>query len=112
MSIAFCISSEMDLHLAVIEPLEASAELMGGAIHLVVRPRHREEAEPYQARHSASIGVVVSKHGDVWECAMASDLVIGMTTMLLVEACYLGCRRSACNRTCNDPTCFRSCLGW
>ena len=75
---------------AVIESLEASAKLTGRAIQLVVRPHPREEAEPYQTRHSALIGIVVSKDGDARECAMGSDLVIGMTTMLLVEACYLG----------------------
>jgi hypothetical protein len=75
---------------AVIESLEASAKLSGRAIQLVIRPHPREDAEPYLARRSASIGIVVSKDGDARECAMASDLVIGMTTMLLVEACYLG----------------------
>lgn len=75
---------------AVIEALEGSAKATGRAIRLVIRPHPREDTAPYLARQSASIGIVVSKEGDARECAMASDLVIGMTTMLLVEACYLG----------------------
>ena len=75
---------------AVIGSLEASGRTSGRAIQLVIRPHPREVVAPYQARQSASIGIVVSKAGDARECAMASDLVIGMTTMLLVEASYLG----------------------
>lgn len=75
---------------AVIASLEASARSTGRAMQLVIRPHPREDVKPYMSRQSAWIGIVVSKDGDARECAMASDLVIGMTTMLLVEAGYLG----------------------
>jgi hypothetical protein len=71
--------------------LERVSGDLGKKIHLVVRPHPREEPEKFQAR-AGLVPLTVSTHGDVRDLALASDLVVGMTTMLLVEAVYLGCR--------------------
>lgn len=75
----------------VIEALEGISLRAETGLTLVIRPHPREEVEAYQNRHSNAIRIVVSKDGDGREIAMASDVVVGMNSMLLVEACYLGC---------------------
>ena len=75
---------------AVVPALERFAAARGVALTLIIRPHPREETDAYAARHSPTIRIRVSKHGDARACAMAADLVLGMTTMLLVEACHLG----------------------
>jgi hypothetical protein len=57
---------------------------------LVIRPHPREDAAAFEQFRSAHVDVRVSREGDVRELIMAADLVAGMSTVLLVEACYLG----------------------
>ena len=57
---------------------------------LIIRPHPREnlgDLMPYTSHN-----VTVKRSGMVHELLMAADLVIGMNTELLVEACYLGCQ--------------------
>lgn len=74
----------------VVPALESVARATGKRLTLVIRPHPREAADAHARRTSASIRVVVSREGDGRDWAMAADLVIGMCTALLVEACYLG----------------------
>lgn len=60
-------------------------------IVLIIRPHPREKTEDYEMIISDFIRILVSNEGNPRDIVMASDLVIGMNTELLVEACYLGC---------------------
>jgi hypothetical protein len=60
-------------------------------IVLLIRPHPREKPDEYEKITSNSIRIIVSNDDNPREIVMASDLVIGMTTELLVESCYLGC---------------------
>jgi hypothetical protein len=60
-------------------------------IVLIVRPHPREKLDNYEGITSNFIRIIASWDGDPRDIVMASDLVIGMNTELLVEACYLGC---------------------
>ncbi len=74
----------------LLEALERLAVASGEKIHLGVRLHPREEAEK-PLPMSRLIRVFKMSQGDVHHQTIASNLVIGMTSMLLVEACYLGC---------------------
>jgi hypothetical protein len=62
-------------------------------IALVIRPHPREPVHWYQALSApaCSLRLLVTTEGESRDWAMASDLVTGMTSVILVEACYLGC---------------------
>ncbi len=67
---------------------EASARRRPGV--LVVRPHPRETEAP-DAQPGREVRIVHDRLLDVRETMLASDLVIGMASIALVEACYLGC---------------------
>lgn len=71
--------------------LEAISRQYGTFITLLIRPHPRETVAEYQHYASERISIRVSMEGESREYAMASDLVVGMNSVLLVEACYLGC---------------------
>jgi hypothetical protein len=58
-------------------------------IDLIIRPHPREKVSDLLAYTSPNVSVQYK--GFVHDLMMASDLVCGMNTELLVEACYLGC---------------------
>lgn len=74
----------------VIDALELVARRSRIDVTLIIRPHPRESIDAYAGRDSDVIRVVVSKQGDARATALDADLVVGMTSMLLVEACYLG----------------------
>jgi hypothetical protein len=60
---------------------------------LLIRPHPRERTKDLhllQLRAKA-VRVIVEGQGDGRGIVLAADLVVGMTTVLLVEACLLGC---------------------
>ena len=59
-------------------------------IDLIIRPHPREDICDL-VRYEDMPQIQVRRAGLVHELLMAADLVIGMNTELLVEACYLGC---------------------
>jgi len=59
-------------------------------IVLAVRPHPREDTEGFATLQSGCIRVLVSREGTSRDLIAAADIVIGMNSMLLVEACYLG----------------------
>lgn len=76
---------------ALIVALEQIASQSKQKIVLVIRPHPRESMEEYVNVQGHGIRILVSTEGESHDVVMAADLVIGMNTVLLVEACYLGC---------------------
>jgi len=76
---------------ALVPALESIAQRTGQKITLLIRPHPRENASDLERWQSAIIRIIVSSEGEGREVALASDLVTGMTTVLLVEACLMGC---------------------
>ncbi len=76
---------------SLIENLEKIKLETGAKIHLVVRPHPRESASLFMSYHSDVLPITVVDSGTARSQVMAADLVVGMNTELLVEACYLGC---------------------
>jgi predicted glycosyltransferase len=75
----------------LIDTLEEIKTESGANIHLVIRPHPRESADMFQDYRSDFIPISIVHQGTARSQVMAADLVIGMNTELLVEACYLGC---------------------
>ena len=71
-----------------LEPISCRA---GQRMVLWVRPHPRENPAALQPSASARVRAVVSGQGDGRELTLAADLVTGMTSVFLVEACLLGC---------------------
>ncbi len=82
---------EWDVLDALIGALEAIQRQSKTKLHLVVRPHPREAIELFQEIRSADLTISVTRAGGARRQVMAADLVVGMNTELLVEACYLGC---------------------
>lgn len=75
----------------VISSLEKISKKFHKEIALLIRPHPRESMSDYIKYHSDVIKIIVSAKGNNLEYVMAADLLLGMTTVLLVEACYLQC---------------------
>ena len=71
--------------------LEGAARRRGERVVLVVRPHPREDPAAIVVPPAGAVRTVVRAGGDGREAALAADLVAGMQTVLLVEACLLGC---------------------
>jgi UDP-N-acetylglucosamine 2-epimerase len=75
----------------LLKVLESVATDSERRITLVIRPHPREKADSFDHLRSDAVGVCVTTDGDARETVAAADLVVGMNTVLLIEACYLGC---------------------
>ena len=75
----------------LVNALEQISQDCNKHIVLLIRPHPREKPDEYEKITSNFIRIIVHKDGNPRDLVMASDLVIEMTTELLVEACYLGC---------------------
>lgn len=75
----------------LIAALEMICRKSNRRITLILRPHPRETHDEFSRYRSSVIDVIVSDEGDRREYAMSSDLVVGMNSILLVEACYLSC---------------------
>jgi hypothetical protein len=75
----------------LVAALEAIATDSGRAVALVVRPHPREDRGWLEGLRSAAVRIVVSSEGDPREAALSADLVTGMNSVLLMEACYMRC---------------------
>ena len=60
-------------------------------IVLAVRPHPRQQLDQSDLPHGSRVRVVLAAIGEPWPAVLAADVVVGMTTVLLVEACLLGC---------------------
>lgn len=83
--------SEQAVLRSLVVALERIADESGKAIALVVRPHPREDREWLTSVQSPRIRVVISSEDESRNVVMAADLVSGMNSVLLLEACYLGC---------------------
>ena len=62
----------------------------GRMITLVVRPHPREDAEDFSWLEAGSVDVRIIRHGSSRSLARASDLIVGLNSVLLVECCLMG----------------------
>lgn len=75
----------------VLQALESFATTEHIALSLLFRPHPREETGWVDQLSNNTIRLIVSNQDDAHELVQAADLVIGINSVLLVEACYLGC---------------------
>ena len=80
---------EQEVLQLLVSALDALAEETGAKIVLAVRPHPREKAEDFGCLESSRIQIKLAREQNAHELAMSADLVAGMTSALLVEACYL-----------------------
>jgi hypothetical protein len=73
------------------QALDRIAARVARDIVLVLRPHPSECAEALAQVAGHTVRIVVSRQGESRDLLMSADLVVGMTTALLVDACYLGC---------------------
>lgn len=76
---------------SLVTALERITDRAERPITLVIRPHPRESLDSFSEYRSDAVRISVSNKGSGREMAMAADLVTGMNTNLLLEACYLGC---------------------
>lgn len=81
--------TEKEVLLALIRSLKEVQKNISRKIVLVIRPHPREDPKSFMQIHDNKLTVIVSTSGNSRDFVMAADLVVGMTTALLVEACYL-----------------------
>jgi hypothetical protein len=82
--------TEQEVLAALLGALRKVAQV-GVPVVLAVLPHPREDPRNFAGRSSADVEVVVSRHHSAHEMVMSADLVVGMNSILLMEACYLGC---------------------
>ncbi len=75
----------------IISSLEDICRTDNKKITFLIRPHPQESVVEYRQYQSNMIKIVVSVEGNNRDYVMAADLVLGMTSVLLVEACYLKC---------------------
>lgn len=63
----------------------------GLRVVLAILPHPREDPKTFEGASSRDVDVVVSLKESSRQVVMSCDLVVGMNSVLLVEACYLGC---------------------
>lgn len=81
---------EHDVLKLVVSALETISEETSVKIVLAVRPHPRERAEDVFSLDSPGIQIRLAREEQAHELVLSADLVAGMTSALLVEACYLG----------------------
>ena len=82
---------ELSVLQALVETLDYLAEHHAQRIVLNIRPHPRESDEALKAIKGRIVRVLVSNQAETHAHVMAADLVTGMNSILLMEACYLGC---------------------
>lgn len=75
----------------LVQALEKIAAESQRRIVLAIRPHPREDAANLRHLRSDRFPIHIGNEGDSREAVVAADLVVGMNSALLVEACYLGC---------------------
>jgi hypothetical protein len=75
----------------VIGALDRIGEETGERIVLAIRPHPKEDPGGFGIYRSRRTKVRIAREGHSRDLVMAADLVLGMTSAILVEACYLGC---------------------
>lgn len=81
---------ESDVLDILVASLDQIAEHQNVPIVLVIRPHPREDAAKFSSVRARRIRLVLDRDVDAYELVMASDLLVGMNSILLLEASYLG----------------------
>jgi hypothetical protein len=76
---------------ALVRALDGIGRCRAEPITLLIRPHPRERAEDLVRHRGRATRVVVDDRGDGRDAALAADVVAGMTTVLLYEACLMRC---------------------
>lgn len=74
-----------------IRALEQVAVRSGRNVSLLIRPHPREAEDDFSTFTSGKIGIRICRDGAVDEILRAVDLVAGMDSALMLDACLLGC---------------------
>jgi len=83
--------TEQSVLAMVRDALDLLAEREPIPLTLALRPHPREDPDQFVGIKSRRIRIARAEQGSGRAWAMASDLVVGMISALLLEACYLGC---------------------
>jgi hypothetical protein len=81
--------TEKEVISLLIGALEAISKSSQHSITLVTRPHPREDGAWMEQLRSKHIQIISARKENARELCMAADLVAGMDSVLLVEACYL-----------------------
>ena len=76
----------------LVSALEKIVRRRKAPIVLLIRPHPREEPGPLRRYRGEQVRVLVDDRDDGREAILTADLVTGMVTALLVQACLLGCK--------------------
>ncbi|GAC1454510.1 MAG: hypothetical protein PVSMB1_03650 [Gemmatimonadaceae bacterium] len=76
---------------SLVGALERIASRVSRSITLLVRPHPRENFRLLATVTSDQIEIILSSEGEGRDAALAADLVTGMNSALLLEACYMRC---------------------
>jgi len=89
----------------VIGALEAISRRRGRSIVLLIRPHPHETVDKFRDVRSEVVRVIVTKEHASRAVVVAADLVCGMNSAFLVEACYLGALTVSLqpDLRCSDP---------
>jgi predicted glycosyltransferase len=75
----------------LIASLDAIHAGTGLRIVLIIRPHPKEDPEKFKNIKGRNTRIVLSTEGDSRDVVMAADLVTGISSTILIEACILGC---------------------
>lgn len=82
---------EREILNAVTAALEEIAATDAIEIVLAVRPHPRQRLVQSDLPAGIRVRVTLAATGEPWPAVLAADVVVGITSVLLVEACMLGC---------------------
>lgn len=83
--------TEHEVAAAVADAVDAVRSATGAPIRLAVRCHPREDVAAFASYAGPFTRIAAADDGPTGrECVMAADLIVGMNSRLLVEACYLG----------------------
>lgn len=81
---------EQEVMAAVVAAIDALRATAGRRIRLVIRRHPREDAAAFARYETPDMSASAAESVSGRECVSAADLVVGMNSALLLEACYLG----------------------
>lgn len=74
----------------ITQALEDIAKESGRKVRMIIRPHPREDPAKFSSLSAKHFDLAVSNACSNWDAAIAADLVAGMNSVLLAEACHLG----------------------
>lgn len=80
----------LGLLLAGLENLAPDLAREGRRLHLLLRAHPRERADKFREVRGQGVRLIPSPGGEALAEVAAADLVVGMNSMLLLQACHLG----------------------